>query len=102
MTSQSCKAFLGLCDPMDCSPLGLSVHRIFQARQECWSGLLCPPPDDLPDPGIKPGSPALQVDSSLSQPPGKPYDHTGMIGFAISIHNYFSIQIHENINQVLS
>ena len=30
------------------------------SRQECWSGLSCPPPGDLPDPGIKPGSPALQ------------------------------------------
>ena len=33
------------------------------ARQEYWSGLPCPPPGDLPDPGIKPGSPALQEDS---------------------------------------
>jgi len=35
-------------------------------RQEYWSGLPCPPPGDLPDPGIKlvsPASPALQVDS---------------------------------------
>ena len=35
-------------------------------RQEYWSGLPCPPPGDLPDPGIKhmsPKSPALQVDS---------------------------------------
>ena len=31
--------------------------------QEYWSGLPCPPPGDLLDPGIKPGSPALQVDS---------------------------------------
>ena len=33
------------------------------SRQEYWSGLLCPPPGDLPNPGIEPGSPALQVDS---------------------------------------
>ena len=33
------------------------------SRQEYWSGLPCPPPEDLPDPGIKPGSPALLVDS---------------------------------------
>ena len=31
------------------------------SRQEYWSGLLFPPPRDLPDPGIKPGSPALQT-----------------------------------------
>ena len=35
-------------------------------KQEYWSGLPCPPPGDLPDQGIEPGSPALQVDS-LSQ-----------------------------------
>ena len=32
-------------------------------RQEYWSGLPCPPPEDLPNPGIKPASPVLQVDS---------------------------------------
>ena len=39
---------------MDCSPPGFSVHGILQ--QEYWSGLPCPPPGDLPDPGIKPAS----------------------------------------------
>ena len=39
------------------------------SRPECWSGLPCAPPGDLPDPGIKPGSPALKVDSLLSEPP---------------------------------
>ena len=29
------------------------------SRQEYWSGLLCPPPGDLPDPGIKSASPSL-------------------------------------------
>ena len=33
------------------------------SRQEYWSGLPCPPPEDLPNPGIEPRSPALQVDS---------------------------------------
>ena len=42
------------------------------SRQEYWSGLPCPPPGDLPDPGIKPGSLALEADSLLSEPPGKP------------------------------
>ena len=42
------------------------------SRQEHWNGLLCPPPGDLPDPGIEPGSPALQVDSLPSETPGKP------------------------------
>ena len=43
------------------------------SRQEYWSGLPFPPPGDLPDPGIKPGSPALQADSLPSKPPGKPF-----------------------------
>ena len=41
------------------------------SRQEYWSGLPCPPPGDLPNPRIEPRSPALQVDSLLSEPPGK-------------------------------
>ena len=41
------------------------------SRQEFWSGLPCPPPGDLPDPGFEPGSPALQADALLSEPPGK-------------------------------
>ena len=35
------------------------------SRQECWSGLPFTPPEDVPDPGIKPTSPALQADSLL-------------------------------------
>jgi len=42
-------------------------------RQEYWSGLSCPSPGDLSDPGIKPRSPALQADSLPSEPPGNPY-----------------------------
>ena len=37
------------------------------SRQEYWSGLPCPP-GDLPNPGIEPGSPAVQADSLLSEP----------------------------------
>ena len=40
------------------------------SRQEYWSGLPFPSPGDLPDRGIKPGSPALQADSLPSEPPG--------------------------------
>ena len=42
------------------------------SRQEYWSGLPFPSPGDLPDPGIEPGSPALQADALTSEPPGKP------------------------------
>ena len=41
-------------------------------RQEYWGGLPFLYPRNLPNPGIKPGSPALQADSSLSELPGKP------------------------------
>ena len=41
------------------------------SRQEYWSGLPFPSPGDLPDPGIKPGSSALQPDALPSEPPGK-------------------------------
>ena len=43
-------------------------------RQEYWSGLPFPPPGDLPNPGIEPTCPTLQVDSLLSEPPGKPIE----------------------------
>ena len=42
------------------------------SRQEFWSGLPFPSPGDLPDPGIKPGSSALQADSLPCEPSGKP------------------------------
>ena len=42
------------------------------SRQEYWSGLPCLPPGDLPALGIEPRSPALQEDSLLTEPPGKP------------------------------
>src|SRR5574340_500743 len=64
--TQSC---LTLCNPMDNSPPESSWGF---SRQEYWGGLSCPPPGDLPNPGIEPRSPALQVDYLPSEPPGKP------------------------------
>ena len=64
------QSYLTLCYPMDCSPPGYSVQGF--SRQECWSGLPFPSPGHLPEPGIKPGSPALQADSLPSEPPEKP------------------------------
>ena len=61
------------CNLMDDSPSGSSVHEILQ--QEYWSGLPCPSPGELPNPGIKSGSPALQADSLPSEPPRKPYKY---------------------------
>ena len=42
------------------------------SRQECWSGLPCSSPGDLPHSGIEPGSPTLQADSLPSETPWKP------------------------------
>ena len=63
--AQSCPT---LCNPMDCSLQGSSVHGIFQAR--VWSGLPFLSPGNLLKPGIEPRSLALQADALLSEPPG--------------------------------
>ena len=63
-----------LCDPMDWEPGALQAPPSMKfSRQEYWSGLPFPSPGDLPDPEIKPRSPALQADSLSSEPPWKPY-----------------------------
>ena len=59
-----------LCDPMDCSPPGSSVHGLLQARI-LGVGSHSLLQGNLPDTGIKPGSSALQADSLPSEPPGK-------------------------------
>ena len=59
------------------------------SRQEHWSGLPCPPPGDLPDPRIKPGSSSLQVDSlPLAPPPG--------------LHTPFTPNLHIQLSTVTS
>ena len=63
--AQSCPT---LCDPVDCSLPGFSIHGILQAR--IWSGLPFPSPGDLPNPEIEPGSPTLEADALTSEPPG--------------------------------
>ena len=60
------------CDSMNCKPARILCPWRF-SRQEYWSGLPCPPPGDLPNPGIEPRSLALQVDSLSSEIPGKPH-----------------------------
>ena len=67
--TQSC---LTLCDPMD-SVACQAPQSMGFSRQEYWSGLLFPSSGDLSNPGIKPGSPALQADSLPSEPPGKSF-----------------------------
>ena len=61
--------------------------------QEYWSGLPFPSPGDLPDPGIEPRSPALQVDALTSEPPGKPRTKQGNIIYSeINIKSIFYIK----------
>ena len=60
------------------------------SRQEYWSRLLSPPPKDLPNQRIEPRSPALQVDSLLSEPSGKP-KNTG-VGSLSLFQGIFPIQ----------
>ena len=56
------------------SCLTLQPHGLFVefSRPEYWSGWPFPSPEDLPNPGIKPWFPALQVDSLPAEPLGKP------------------------------
>ena len=71
--AKSLQLCLTLWDPMDCSPPGSSVHGILQARRLEW--VTCPPPGDLPHPGIEPASlvaPTLQGGSLLLSHQGSP------------------------------
>ena len=65
--TKSCPLFATLWTVAHQAPLSKEF-----SRQEYWSGLPFPSPGDLPDPEIKPRSPALQTDSLPSEPPGKP------------------------------
>ena len=57
VSAQSC---LILCDPMDCSLPGSSIHGYMEySRQESWSGLPFPAPGDLPEPETEPVSPVV-------------------------------------------
>ena len=70
----SCSVVSDFCNPMSCSLPGCSVHGNTGQKittQEYQGGLPFPSPEDLPDPGIKPGSPALPADSLPSEPPEK-------------------------------
>ena len=74
-----------LCNPMDCSSPSSSVHGDSPGKN---TGVPCPPPGDLPHPGIEPGCPALPSDSSLSETPGKLYKE---YKWSINFKNYESL-----------
>ena len=85
MWAKSLQSYLTLCDSMDCicqAPLSTGF-----SRQEYGSGLPCPPPGDLPDPGTKPHSPALQVDSL----PLSPWRSLHMC-IRINVNSHFAVQ----------
>ena len=70
---------VGRFSPQSCPTLAISWTVARQSplpmgfpRQEYWLGLPFPPLEDLPNPRIKPGSPALQANSLLTESPGKP------------------------------
>ena len=74
VSAKSLQLCLTVCDPMNFSQPGPSVHWIFQ--QKCWSRLPFPPPGDFPDAGIKPkssASPTLQEDSLSTEPAERGY-----------------------------
>ena len=84
--SLSCvRLFATLWTAVHQAPLSLGF-----SRQEYWSELPCPPPRDVPDPGIKPRSPTLQVVSLPSEPPGKP-KNTGVDSLSL-LQGIFPIQ----------
>ena len=61
------------------------------SRQEYWSGLPFPSPGDLPKPGPEPGAPALQADSLLSEPPGKPMCVYSCVYIHMCVHIYICV-----------
>ena len=81
LVTKSCLTF---CNTVDCSPPGSSVHGC--PRQEYWNGLPFPSPRNLPDPGIEPQCPTLQVDPFTAEPVGKP--------MCVSTHTYLHIYTH--------
>ena len=64
-TSVSCSVMPTLCNPWTVTRQAPLLMEF--SGQEYWSGLPCPPPGDLPNPGIEPGSPALQEGSLPSE-----------------------------------
>ena len=73
--------------PAVCNPMDYTVHGIL--RPEYWSGQPFPSPGDLPNPGIKPRSPALQGDYLPSQLPGKP-KNTGVGNLSLLQGNFLT------------
>ena len=93
LVAKSCPT---LCNPMYCSLPGSSVHGILQARILDWIAI--PSPEDLLNPEVKPGSPVLQADSLLSEPPGKPCKSK----YSPSFSSFLSSSLHPSLPPFLS
>ena len=63
---------IGWVNHMTVSATPWTTQSVEFSRPERWRGQPFPSPGDLPNPGIKPRSPALQADSLPAEPPGKP------------------------------
>ena len=83
---------LTLCNLMNWSPPGCSVHGISQARTLEWVPFH--PPGDLPDPGIELVSPAWQADSLPAEPPGKLLEHLVSPKFAETLWSDAGMERH--------
>ena len=86
--AQSCPA---LCDPMDCSPPGSCIHGIFQARILEWVAISLSRVSSWPRDWT--GSPALQADSLLSEPPWKPHTIINTLVHAFVYIQFSSVQL---------
>ena len=64
--------------------------------QEYWSGLPCPPPEDLPNPGIKPTFPTLKADSLSSKAPGKP-KNTGVGSLSLLQQIFLTQEVNQSL-----
>ena len=80
---RSCPTLATLWTVVSQTPLSMGF-----SRQEYWSGLPFPSPGDLPNPGIEPGSPALEADALTSEPPGKP------ILYLLTFHDETNTSLH--------
>ena len=97
--SEVAQSRLTLSDPMDCSLPDSAAHGIFQARVLEWGAMLIneywkkpiPSLGDLPDPGIKQGSPVLQADSLPAELPGKPPDRVSYLSIFFFKIEFFKI-----------
>ena len=82
-----------LCDPVDCSPPGSSVHGILQARILEWVAISSS--TDLPHPEIEPQPPILQADSLVLDPPGIPiWSSSSASGFLSKENRNASLKVY--------